>query len=123
MAPAKNVFWNGLLRIKRSKENGQSLLKQGSPVFIFMGRARLDLMVLLPSFEMMWEDLDDGYQIFYTYVKNRYLLFKTAPNCYTQKLLSEHKKNPQPKMTMLTLKRVKEIFPYMEDIEYKVGIE
>jgi hypothetical protein len=23
---------------------------------------------------------------------------------------------------MLTLKRVKEIFPYMEDIEYKVGI-
>ena len=73
------------------------------------------------TFEMMWEDLDDGYQIYYTYVKNRYLLFKTAPNCYTQKLLlSDHKKNPQPKMTMLTLKRVKEMFPFMEDIEYKI---
>ena len=57
------------------------------------------------TFEMMWEDLNNGYQIFYTYVRNRYLLFKTAPNCYTQKLLTEHKKNPQPKMSMLTLKR------------------
>ena len=34
------------------------------------------------TFEMMWEDLNNGYQIFYTYVRNRYLLFKTAPNCY-----------------------------------------
>ena len=61
------------------------------------------------TFEMMWEDLNNGYQIFYTYVRNRYLLFKTAPNCYTQ-----------PKMSMLTLKRVKEMFPDMEDIEYKI---
>ena len=72
------------------------------------------------TFEMMWEDLNNGYQIYYTYVRNRYLLFKTAPNCYTQKLLSDHKKNPQPKMSMLTLKRVKEMFPDMEDIEYKI---
>ena len=74
------------------------------------------------TFEMMWEDLDDGYQIYYTYVRNRYLLFKTASNCYTQKLLSTNPKNPQPKMTMLTLKRVKEMFPHMEDIEYRIGI-
>ena len=72
------------------------------------------------TFEMMWEDLNNGYQIFYTYVRNRYLLFKTAPNCYTQKLLTDHKRNPQPKMSMLTLKRVKEMFPDMEDIEYKI---
>lgn len=72
------------------------------------------------TFEMMWEDLNNGYQIYYTYVRNRYLLFKTAPNCYTQKLLSNNKKNPQAKMSMLTLKRVKEMFPYMEDIEFKV---
>lgn len=72
------------------------------------------------TFEMMWEDLNNGYQIYYTYVRNRYLLFKTASNCYTQKLLSDHTRNPQPKMTMLTLKRVKEIFPFMEDIEYKM---
>lgn len=75
------------------------------------------------TFEMMWEDLNNGYQIYYTYVRNRYLLFKTAQNCYTQKLLSTNEKNPQPKMTMLTLKRVKEIFPNMEDIEFKVVAE
>lgn len=74
------------------------------------------------TFEDMYEDLRNGYEIYYTYVGNRYLLFKTANNCYTQKLLTEHKKNPQPKMLMLTLKRVKEIFPYMEDIEYKISI-
>ena len=72
------------------------------------------------SFERMENELDNGYIIFYTYVRNRYLLFKTAPNCYTQKLLTEHTKNPQPKMSMLTLKRVKEMFPDMEDIEYKI---
>ena len=72
------------------------------------------------TFEDMWLDLKNGYQIYYTYVNNRYLLFKTAENCYTQKLLSVNEKNPQPKMAMLTLKRVKEIFPFMENIEYKV---
>lgn len=72
------------------------------------------------TFEMMYEDMRNGYQIYYTYVKNRYLLFRTAKNCYTQKLISSDTKNPQPKSTVLTLKRVLEIFPYMEDIEYKV---
>ena len=71
------------------------------------------------TFEDMWLDLKNGYQIYYTYVRNRYVLFKTAKNCYTQKLLSNNSKNPQPKMSMLTLKRVQEIFPYMEHIEYK----
>ena len=68
------------------------------------------------TFEDMWLDLKNGYQIYYTYV-----LFKTAKNCYTQKLISDNPKNPQPRMTMLTLKRVKEIFPHMEDIEYKIS--
>ena len=74
------------------------------------------------TFEMMWEDLNNGYQIYYTFVKNRYLLFKTAKNCYTQKLITENSKNPHPKVTMLTLKRVKEMFPFMEDVEYRSGI-
>ena len=30
------------------------------------------------TFEKMWFDLKNGYQIYYTYVGNRYLLFKTA---------------------------------------------
>ena len=50
------------------------------------------------TFEKMWEDLNNGYQIYYTYVGNRYLLFKTTTNCYTQ------------------------IYPFMEDIEYKVNL-
>ena len=61
------------------------------------------------TFEQMWLDLKNGYQIYYTYVNNRYLLFKTADNCYTQKLITNDKKNPQPRMLMLTLKRVKEM--------------
>ena len=74
------------------------------------------------TFEKMWVDLNNGYQIYYTYVRNRYALFKTANNCYTQKLITNNPKNPQPRMSVLTLKRVKEIFPHMEDIEYKMEI-
>ena len=75
------------------------------------------------TFEMMYEDMRNGYQIYYTYVKNRYLLFRTAKNCYTQKLISSNDKNPQPKSTVITLKRVMEMFPFMEDIEYRVTDE
>ena len=72
------------------------------------------------TFEMMWEDLKEGYQIYYTYVGNRYVLFKTAENCYTQKLISDNPKNPQPRQTVITHKRVAEMFPFMEEIEYKI---
>lgn len=74
------------------------------------------------TFKQFDKNLDDGYQIYFTYVRNRYLLFKTSENCYTQKLLEEDEKNPQPRMSIITHKRVKEIFPFMENIEYKVGI-
>ena len=66
------------------------------------------------------EELDKGFVMYYTYVRNRYMLFKTSENCYTQKLLSIHDKNPQPIMSILTKKRVYEIFPFMEDTEYKL---
>lgn len=74
------------------------------------------------TFERMENELDNGFQIFFTYVDNRYLVFKTAENCYTQKLISVYDKNPQPRMAMITHKRLKEIFPFMEEIEYKVGM-
>ena len=74
------------------------------------------------NFKKFEKNLDDGYQIFFTYVRNRYLLFKTAENCYTQKLLSEDSKNPQPRNIMITYRRVKEMFPFMEEIEYKVDL-
>ena len=73
------------------------------------------------TFEQMWLDLKNGYQIYYTYVGNRYLLFKTAENCYTQKLLTEDLKNPLPRIVVITHKRLKEIYPYMENIEYKTS--
>ena len=71
------------------------------------------------SFEQMEQELDNGYVIFYTYVRHRYQLFKTAENCYTQKLLTEDLKNPLPRIVVITHKRLKEIYPYMENIEYK----
>ena len=74
------------------------------------------------TFEQLKQNLDDGYQIYYTYVRNRYLLFKTAENCYTQKLLSDDPKTPQPRQSVITLKRVKEMFPHMEHVEYKIGV-
>ena len=73
------------------------------------------------SFERMENELDNGYIIFYTYVRNRYQLFKTSENCYTQQLLTENLKNPLPRLTIITHKRLKEIYPYMEGIEYKTS--
>ena len=72
------------------------------------------------SFNKFWYDLDQGYQIYFTYMDNRYLISKLTKNCYSQELITEKPKNPHPKMTMLTLKRVKELFDFMEDIEYKI---
>ena len=40
------------------------------------------------TFEEFEKILDDGYQVYFTYLKNRYLLFKTNENCYTQKLIA-----------------------------------
>jgi hypothetical protein len=75
------------------------------------------------TFEKFEEELDNGFQIYFNYVNNRYLVFKTNENCYTLKLISVHDKNPQPRLSMITHKRLKEMFPFMEEIEYKAIIE
>lgn len=75
------------------------------------------------NFEKLNNELENGFQIYFTFNDNRYLVFKTTENCYTQKLISVHDKNPQPRMQMITFKRLKELFPYMEEIEYKVRID
>ena len=72
------------------------------------------------TFEQFWEDLNNGFQIYYTYMNNRYLIFKTTKNCYTQELVLHNDKTPHPKTTVITVKRLKELFDYMEDMEYKV---
>lgn len=74
------------------------------------------------TFERFYNELENGFQIYFNFNDNRYLVFKTTENCYTQKLISEHDKNPQPRMLMITKKRLKELFSYMTEIEYKVGI-
>ena len=66
------------------------------------------------------KDLNNGYQIYLTYVNNRYLIYKTTTNCYTQELLEYDEKNPQPRVSMITKKRLREIFKYSTDIEYKI---
>lgn len=75
------------------------------------------------TFEELWVALRDGYQIYYTYNKNRYLLYKVANNCYKEELVNFTTKSPHPRFTMITLKKIQEIFPSMKDIEYKVMTE
>lgn len=75
------------------------------------------------SFNRFWKDLDDGLEIYYTYSGKRYLIYKITKNCYKQLLISTpEEKSPHPKMSTVTLKRVKEMFPYMENMEYKTGL-
>lgn len=72
------------------------------------------------SFENFEEDLNKGFQIYLTYVNNRYLVYKTNENCYTQELVDYDEKNPQPRVAIITHKRLKEIFKYSTDFEYKM---
>ena len=72
------------------------------------------------NFEKFDKDLDNGYQIYLTFVSNRYLIYKTSDNCYTQELIEYDEKNPQPRVSMITYKRLKEIFKYSTDLEYKM---
>ena len=71
------------------------------------------------TFERLWKELNDGYEIYYTYMQKRYVLSKLEKNCYSRKIINEGEKSPHPREQIITLKSVKEIFPFMEDIEYK----
>lgn len=72
------------------------------------------------TFERLWKELNEGYQIYYTYMGNQYMLSKLDKNCYARELVSYNGKGPHPKRQIVTLKAVKELFDFMEDIEYKV---
>ena len=43
------------------------------------------------SFNKFWKDLDDGLEIYYTYMDKRYLMYKLTKNCYKQELLTDAK--------------------------------
>ena len=72
------------------------------------------------TIERLWKELDEGYQINYTYMEKRYVLTKLQKNCYSNELITENEKNPHPKTQIITLKTVMELHPFMEDIEYKI---
>lgn len=72
------------------------------------------------SYKRFEQDLENGFQIYLTFVNNRYLVYKTAYNCYTQELISYSEKNPQPRMAVITKKRLKELYLSGTDFEYKV---
>lgn len=71
------------------------------------------------TFEEFDNLLERGYQIYFTYLENRFLLFKTADNCYTRELVKVGQKNPPRQKSMITRKYLREIYPFMEEIEYK----
>lgn len=72
------------------------------------------------TFEQLYKDLRDGYQMYYTYMGTRYLLSKLNKNCYSREIVNFIGKGPHPKSQIVTLKTVKELYPFMEDIEYKM---
>lgn len=74
------------------------------------------------TFERLEKELDNGYQIYFQYMDLNYVVYKTTENCYTQELLDFSHKSPHPRVSVITWKRLKELFPYMENIEYKTGI-
>ena len=67
------------------------------------------------TFDEFEEILDKGYQVYFTYLENRYLVFKTTENCYTKKLIYQGSKNPPAKLAMITKKYLSEIYNFMED--------
>lgn len=71
------------------------------------------------TFEKFTDDLDCGYKVLFDYVRNRYVVYKVNENCYMQELIEQKTKNPVPERSMITFKAVKEMFPFMIDIEYK----
>ena len=44
-------------------------------------------------------------------------------NCYKVDLIEAPEKSPMRPTQIITLKRVKELFPFMENLQYKSGLE
>jgi hypothetical protein len=72
------------------------------------------------TLEKLLKDLENGFGLYYTYLDNRYLLRKVADNAYSQELITIKEKSPHPKLSIVSLKVVKEIYKGMTDFEYEV---
>jgi len=73
----------------------------------------------MKKFEDFYNSLETGYKILFTYNNKKYLVFKTTENCYTLELKTIEEKSPHAVLQMITLKTLKEMFPFATDIEYK----
>ena len=71
------------------------------------------------DFDRFSKDSDNGYKILFDYVRDRYVLYKVDENCYMQELIEQKSRNPMPEKSMITTKAIKQMFPFMKDIEYK----
>ena len=47
------------------------------------------------TFERLWKELNEGYQIYYTYMNKRYMLSKLDKNCYSRELINKNDKSQQ----------------------------
>ena len=52
----------------------------------------------------------------------KYLVYKLTKNCYKNELIEAPRKCPHQKSAVYTLKRVQELFPFMENLEYCLEI-
>ena len=71
------------------------------------------------TLERMKQDLDDGFGLYFDYNNNRYLMFKVSDNCYSQELITIREKSPHAVRSLISSKALKEMFPFISNIEYK----
>ncbi len=70
------------------------------------------------TLERMLQDLSDGFGLYFDYNNNKYLVFKVNTNCYSQELITIREKSPHAVRSLISLKALKEMFPFMTNIEY-----
>ncbi|MBR6034221.1 MAG: hypothetical protein IKP28_05785 [Clostridia bacterium] len=71
------------------------------------------------TFERMKKDLNDGFVLNFDYNNNRYRLFKVNDNCYSQELMTIKEKSPHAVKSLISHKALKEMYPFMSNIEYE----
>lgn len=72
------------------------------------------------TLEKMRKDLNNGFGLYFNYNHNRYLIHKVSDNCYSQELITIKEKSPHARLNLISDKILKEMFPFMEEFEYKV---
>lgn len=71
------------------------------------------------TLQKMRKDLNNGFGLYFNYNHNRYLIHKVSDNCYSQELITIKEKSPHARLNLISDKALKEMFPFMEEFEYK----